>query len=438
MDAVCAAKHTASIRPTVFENWTYLDPEIVTFSPNDAWIPLFKNNYLRTRGTSRDSLSALKKDLLVYHTSYPHIWYTFLIFGILCYFPWYLWKTKENGFMASATKDMDKLPTNPDTLQNHVKVLRQNIFNRDQGTLVSYLSWSCIAEFLAVLNLISISLFCNWMLDYQLFHYGISYFNYMRGSHNLRGSDVNPILYYWPPTTLCGMQYLIQSSLLNVSASEPAKCWTCTNRGIEPITTTVYYVSSLRLKTEFSHLAELIGLCRYSKIKFYSLWFLAERGAYDSDGKLLSLTSTICVLVYNNLYGRVSNNIFPFRTECNCNLFQIFLFLWIAIPALIISSLVGWALNIIFNVCSPLRRLMFCFRGLLTNNHKDILKWDRLCRRYTLSQMNVILLYQRNVNQEIFKSFLAHLSAGTEEEKPKDVWLTCPIRLLCLNNNKSV
>ena len=126
--------------------------------------------------------------------------------------------------MASATKDMDKLPTNPDTLQNHVKALRQNIFNRDQGTLVSYLSWSCIAEFLAVLNLISISLFCNWMLDYQLFHYGISYFNYMRGSHNLRGSDINPILYYWPPTTLCGMQYLIQSSLLNVSASEPAKC----------------------------------------------------------------------------------------------------------------------------------------------------------------------------------------------------------------------
>ena len=205
MDAMCAAKNTASIRPTIFENRTYLDPNLVRFSPNDEWIPLFKDNNARFRGTSRDSLSALRKKILVYHTSYPHIWYTFLIFGILCYFPWYLWKTKENGFMACATKDMDKLPTNPETIQNHVKKLRHNIFNRNKRTLVSYLSWYCIIEILAVLNLIAISLFCNWMLDYQLFYYGISYFNYMRGSPYPGTNDVNPILYYWPSTTLCGM-----------------------------------------------------------------------------------------------------------------------------------------------------------------------------------------------------------------------------------------
>ena len=109
------------------------------------------------------------------------------------------------------------------------------------------------------------------------------------------------------------------------------------------------------------------------------------------------------------------------KNDCNYNLFQIFLFLWIVIPALVISSVVGGTLHVIFNVCSPLRRMLFCLRGLLSNNHKDILKWDRLCRRCTLAQMNIIVLYQRNVNQEIFKGFLDHLSAGSEDDKPKVV-----------------
>ena len=204
MDAVCAAKHTASLRPSLFENRTYLDPRYVTFSANDEWIPIFRTKIQDLKKGSMQNIDALKKQILTYHTSYPHIWYTFFIFGILCYFPWYLWKSKENGLIASATKGMDKLPTNPETLQNHVKRLRQHIFNRDHRTLVSYMTWYWIAEIVAVLNLICISFYCNWMLDFELFPYGISYFNYMKGSTFQETNDVNPILYYWPPTTLCG------------------------------------------------------------------------------------------------------------------------------------------------------------------------------------------------------------------------------------------
>ena len=31
----------------------------------------------------------------------------------------------------------------------------------------------------------------------------------------------------------------------------------------------------------------------------------AERNSYDNDGNLVTLTKTTCVLMYNNLYGRV-------------------------------------------------------------------------------------------------------------------------------------
>ena len=204
MDAVCAAKNTASLRPSLFGNRTYFDPQYVTFSPNDEWIPLFRNKNPKFTQGSIETMNTLRNQLLTYHTSYPHIWYTFLIFGIICYFPWYLWKSKENQLIASATKGMNKLPTNPEALQNNVKRLRQHIFNRDQRTLVSYMTWYWLAEILAVLNLIIISFFCNWMLDFQLFPYGIHYLNYMRGSPYPGTDGVNPILYYWPPTTLCG------------------------------------------------------------------------------------------------------------------------------------------------------------------------------------------------------------------------------------------
>ena len=90
------------------------------------------------------------------------------------------------------------------TLQNHVKRLRQHIFNQDQRFLVSYLIWYWIANLLAVVNLIVTSLYCNWMLNYELFPYGVSYLNYMRGSPMPGTNDMNPIEYYWPPTTLCG------------------------------------------------------------------------------------------------------------------------------------------------------------------------------------------------------------------------------------------
>ena len=135
----------------------------------------------------------------------------------------------------------------------------------------------------------------------------------------------------------------------------------------------------------------------------------------------MSLTKTTCVLVYNNLYGRVRTRFCNATTEANLLYFQIFLFLWFLIPTLVIASTVGGIFNVVFSICSPLRRLLFCFRGLLTNNHKDILKWDRLCRRYTVAQMNIILLYQRNINEDIFRSFLAHLATVDGDERLKEV-----------------
>ena len=43
LDAVCAAKHTASIKPSLFGNRTDMDPQYVIFSSADEWLPLFQD-----------------------------------------------------------------------------------------------------------------------------------------------------------------------------------------------------------------------------------------------------------------------------------------------------------------------------------------------------------------------------------------------------------
>ena len=209
LDAVCAAKHTASIKPSLFGNRTDMDPQYVIFSSADEWLPLFQDR-INLKEDSREKINVLRKQIMMYHTTYPHIWYTFFVFGIISYFPWHLWKSKENGFIATATKGMDKLPTNPESLQNHVKKLRQHIFNRDQRSLVSYLTWYWVANVVALMNLVFMSFFCNWMLDYELLHFGISYVHYMKGSPLPGTNEMNPLLYYWPPTTLCGRYRLLE------------------------------------------------------------------------------------------------------------------------------------------------------------------------------------------------------------------------------------
>ena len=202
MNAVCSAKHTVSIQPRLFGNRTSFDPKLLKFAQSDEWIPLFQDHKFGFNNDMKDEISLLRKQILIRHSAYPYIWIMYLILGILCYFPWALWKTQENGLLSCATKDMDRLPPNPDTLQNHVKRLRQNIFNRNHKTLVSYLAYYWISELLALINIVFIFSLCHWILDYQLISFGLSYFKYLCGYEN--PADINPILYFWPPTTLCG------------------------------------------------------------------------------------------------------------------------------------------------------------------------------------------------------------------------------------------
>ena len=204
MNAVCSAKHTVSIRPLLFGNRTSFDPKLVKFYPSDEWIPLFQDHNMRLGNDMKDSISLLRRQMLIRHSAYPYIWIMYLILGILSYLPWALWMTQENGLLSCATKDMDRLPTNPDTLQNHVKRLRQNIFNRNHKTLVSYLTYYWISEIFALVNLTIIFWLCNWIMDYQFISFGLSYFKYLWGYENPDANDINPILYFWPPTTLCG------------------------------------------------------------------------------------------------------------------------------------------------------------------------------------------------------------------------------------------
>ena len=82
-------------------------------------------------------------------------------------------------------------------------------------------------------------------------------------------------------------------------------------------------------------------------------------------------------------------------------------------------STINGLLTLISSVCSPIYRFMFCFRGILNAEFKDLVKWDRLCRRYTIAEMNIILLYHKNINREIFKGFLDQLAVV--DEKPKEV-----------------
>ena len=49
---------------------------------------------------------------------------------------------------------------------------------------------------------------------------------------------------------------------------------------------------------------------------------------------------------------------------------------------------------------------------------KHIIMWDRVCRRYTFAEVNIILLLQKNVNQEVFSGFLARIASC--ENKPDD------------------
>ena len=95
-------------------------------------------------------------------------------------------------------KNKNKLPANDTVLAKHIEKLQQHVFNRDARIFMSYLSWNFISEILALVNIISIALWCNWMYDYELYTYGIQFYHYIVGKTNL-----NPILYYFPKSTSC-------------------------------------------------------------------------------------------------------------------------------------------------------------------------------------------------------------------------------------------
>ena len=100
--------------------------------------------------------------------------------------------------MAEAVKDKNKLPANNTVTEKHIEKLQQHLFNRDLRTLTSYLSWHFISEILALLNIIIIALWCNWMYNFELYPYGIRFYHFMVGD-----DDDNPMLYHFPKSTSC-------------------------------------------------------------------------------------------------------------------------------------------------------------------------------------------------------------------------------------------
>ena len=70
MNAVCSAKHTVSIRPLLFGNRTSFDPKLVKFYPSDEWIPLFQDHNMRLGNDMKDSISLLRRQMLIRHSAY--------------------------------------------------------------------------------------------------------------------------------------------------------------------------------------------------------------------------------------------------------------------------------------------------------------------------------------------------------------------------------
>ena len=106
------------------------------------------------------------------------------------------------GVIADITKGMRHVP-DPDDLENMVLNLKKGLYNTKHRTWVSHNSWRWICEVLTLLLDLAHAFFYNWIMDGELFPYGIRCYDYFKNCYTDTCASVSPFTYTFPPTGIC-------------------------------------------------------------------------------------------------------------------------------------------------------------------------------------------------------------------------------------------
>ena len=171
----CTAKSTtASIKPSLFNNRSSLDSQLVKFPDSDPWCALFLYNSPKNR-KNKPIIDKLKKDIIMYHSGYFYWPWLWLLTGLMCYLPRAYWYRCESRFMERCTKDMQKLCQSEDEINRKVLTLKHHLFDGKGSQIRSYYTSYWLCETLALLNMVFQALVYDWILYHELFAYGWNY-----------------------------------------------------------------------------------------------------------------------------------------------------------------------------------------------------------------------------------------------------------------------
>ena len=98
--------------------------------------------------------------------------------------------------------------------------------------------------------------------------------------------------------------------------------------------------------------------------------------------------------------------------------FQIFVILWVWISYLAIASCFSRLVDLLC-LAMPFPFLRFCvfMRAVVQLDFKNVSRYDRMYKKNGIAELNIIFLYQDNVNAKIFSHFLSEIA----DEKQKGV-----------------
>ena len=99
-------------------------------------------------------------------------------------------------------------------------------------------------------------------------------------------------------------------------------------------------------------------------------------------------------------------------------LFQIFLVLWVWIFYLTIMSGLSRLIDLLCHAIPfPFLRLCVFIRAVVQRDFKNVSRYDRIYKKNGIAELNIIFMYQANVNATIFSHFLVLIA----DEKQKGV-----------------
>ena len=101
-----------------------------------------------------------------------------------------------------------------------------------------------------------------------------------------------------------------------------------------------------------------------------------------------------------------------------CLMFQIFIILWVWLSYLIIASGFSRLFDLLCHTMPfPFLRLCVFVRAVVQRDFKNVSRYDRMYKKNGIAELNIIFLYQDNVNATIFSHFLCEIA----DEKQKGV-----------------